>query len=184
MSTSLPATRICWIRGWSTPKKNLPKQDFCCLMPCYLHSSRPGSVRIGSLCRFETAQFVQSLMDVIFDVLSLEERGTKSRSDEMIIFEIWWQIMQHSRRIIKLVQFFGMDLNVSTCKKKKWYYMVYGNMFLLTNKGDLEQALRKIWTTKDEAWKGILNVSLRVEPPTITDRPMFQLQWWAAWIGD
>jgi hypothetical protein len=52
---------------------------------------------------------------------------------------------------MKLVQFFGMDLNVSTCKKKKWYYMVYGNMFLLTNKGDLEQALRKIWTTKDEA---------------------------------
>jgi len=35
--------------------------------------------------------------------------------------------------------------------RKKNGTMVYGNMFLLTNKGDLEQALRKIWTTKDEA---------------------------------
>jgi len=149
MSTSLPATRICWIRGWSTPKKNLPKQDFCCLMPCCLHSSRPGSVRLGSLCRFETSQFVQSLMDVIFDVLSLEERGTKSRSDEMIIFEIWWQIMQHSRRIvnIKLVQFGGVGL---TCKKK-WYHIdggmecFYQRMRLIWNK--LYKVFDKIWTT-------------------------------------
>jgi len=42
-----------------------------------------------------------------------------------------------------LVQFGGVDLNVLTCKKK-WYQIVGGmDMFLLTNKGDLEPLLDK-----------------------------------------
>jgi len=43
----------------------------------------------------------------------------------------------------------GMDLNVSTCKKK-WYHIVGGmDMFLPTNKGDLEQNLQGIGQNLD-----------------------------------
>jgi len=97
-------------------------------------------------------------MDFIFDVLSLEERGTKSGSDETIVFEFRWQIVQHSREIvnIKLVQFGGMDLNVSTCKKKmvphSWrngHVSLEIRFFLLTDKGNLEQALQVLGKNLD-----------------------------------